>query len=72
MRLLQTLQLTMSHRRHRAGSEPPHLQHFPSAVEMLQGPGILHRQMNIGDGQLVSQIIDLLHALLHLGELLLK
>lgn len=49
-----------------------YLQHFPSAVEVLQGAGVLHRQMDIGDGQLVGKIIDVLHALLHLRQLLLK
>lgn len=49
-----------------------YLQHFPSAVEVLQGTGVLHGQMDVRDGQLVGQIIDVLHALLHLGQLLLK
>lgn len=49
-----------------------YLQHFPSAVEMLQGAGVLHGQMDVRDCQLVGQIIDVLHALLHLGQLLLK
>lgn len=53
-------------------SREPYLQHFPSAVEMLQGAGILHGQMDVRDCQLVGQIIDVLHALLHLGQLLLK
>lgn len=61
----------MSNRQHRPGSEL-YLKHFPSAVEMLQGTGVLHRQMDIRDRQLVGQIIDVLHALLHLGQLLLK
>lgn len=39
---------------------------------MLQGAGVLHRQMDVRDCQLVGQIIDVLHALLHLGQLLLK
>ena len=65
------LPLTMSNRLRRPSSEL-YLKHFPSAVEMLQGAGVLHRQMDIGDGQLVGQIIDVLHALLHLGQLLLK
>lgn len=60
--------LTMSNR----PSSELYLKHFPSAVEMLQGAGVLHRQMDIGDRQLVGQIIDVLHALLHLGQLLLK
>lgn len=49
-----------------------YLKHFPSAVEVLQGAGVLHRQMNIGDGQLVGKIVDVLHALLHLGQFLFK
>lgn len=59
-----------------AGSIKPankfYLKHFPSAVEMLQGPGVLHRQMDIRDCQLVGQLIDLLHALFHLREFLLE
>lgn len=62
---------TMSNRQHRPSSDP-YLKHFPSAVEVLQGAGIFHRQMDIGDRQLVGQIIDVLHAFLHLGKLLLK
>lgn len=65
----------MSPLRHRLGPRPSHelyLQHFPSAVEMLQGTGVLHGQMDVSDCQLVGQIIDVLHALLHLGQLLLK
>lgn len=57
--------------RHRPSHEL-YLEHFPSAVEMLQGAGVLHWQMDVGDGQLVGQIIDVLHALLHLGQLLFK
>lgn len=63
--------LPMSSRQWRPGRER-YLKQFPSAVEMLQGAGILHRQMDIRDGQLVGQIIDVLHALLHLGQLLFK
>lgn len=57
--------------RHRPSREL-YLQHFPSAVEMLQGAGVLHGQMDVRDCQLVGQIIDVLHTLLHLGQLLLK
>lgn len=39
---------------------------------MLQGAGVLHGQMHVRDCQLVGQIVDVLHALLHLGQLLLK
>lgn len=59
----------------RQSHRPSHelyLQHFPSAVEVLQGSGVLHRQMDVGDCQLMGQIVDVLHALLHLGQLLLK
>lgn len=57
--------------RHRPSHEL-YLQHFPSAVELLQGSGVLHGQMDVGDCQLMGQIVDVLHALLHLGQLLLK
>lgn len=65
----------MSPLRPRPRPRPTHelyLQHFPSVVEVLQGTGVLHGQMDVRDGQLVGQIIDVLHALLHLGQLLLK
>lgn len=57
--------------RHRPSREL-YLQHFPSAVEMLQGAGVLHGQMDVRDCQLVGQIINVLHALFHLGQLLLE
>lgn len=63
--------LTKSNRERRPSSEL-YLKHFPSAVEVLKGAGVLHRQMDIGDRQLVGKIVDVLHALLHLGQLLLE
>lgn len=53
-------------------SKDTYLQHLPSAVEMFQSTCVLHGQMDIRDGQLMGEIIDLLHAFLHLTQLLLK
>lgn len=51
---------------------PSHLQLFPAGVDLLQGAGILHAQVDIRDGKLVCKIIDHFHPILHGGELLFE
>lgn len=49
-----------------------HLQLLPARVDLLQAAGVLHGQVDIGDGELVCEVIDHLHPILHGGELLLE
>lgn len=49
-----------------------HLQLLPARVDLLQAAGVLHGQVDIGDGELMCEVIDHLHPILHGGELLLE